>query len=120
MSGNWRQPAATAAALTPEGWLRTGDAGYLDRDGYLYICDRVKDMVISGGENIYHAEIENVLMRHPAVTDAAVIGVPLEKWGETPKAIVVSTSGNAVEEKQIVASCGTQLAGFKCPPPVED
>src|SRR3546814_1344488 len=72
MSGYWRQPEATAAALTPEGWLRTGDAGYLDRDGYLYICDRVKDMIISGGENIYPAEIENVLMRHPAVTDAAV------------------------------------------------
>src|SRR3546814_8797536 len=72
-------------------------------------------MIISGGENIYPAEIENVLMRHPAVTDAAVIGIPHEKWGETPKAIVVRSSGNAVDEQQIVAFCRTQLAGFKCP-----
>src|SRR3546814_18254084 len=109
MSGYWRQPEATAAALAPEGWLRTGDAGYLDRDGYLYICDRVKDMIISGGENIYPAEIENVLMRHPAVTAAAVIGIPHEKWGETPQAIVVSSSGNAVDEKQNVAFCLSQI-----------
>src|SRR3546814_19670064 len=76
-------------------------------------------MIISGGENIYPAEIENVLMRHPAVTDAAVIGIPHEKWGETPKAIVVRSSGNAVDEQQIVAFCRTQLAGFKCPTSVE-
>lgn len=119
MSGYWRQPEATAATLTPEGWLRTGDAGYLDQDGYLYICDRVKDMIISGGENIYPAEIENALMRHPAIADAAVIGVPHEKWGETPKAIVVGSPGCALDEQQIVAFCRTQLAGFKCPTSVE-
>src|SRR3546814_14070582 len=103
MSGYWRQPEATAAALAPEGWLRTGDAGYLDRDGYLYICDRVKDMIISGGENIYPAEIENVLMRHPAVTDAAVIGIHHDNRGETTKAIVVRPSGNAVDEQPNMA-----------------
>src|SRR3546814_13192006 len=114
MSGYWRQPEATAAALAPEGWLRTGDAGYLDRDGYLYICDRVKDMIISGGENIYPAEIENVLMRHPAVTDAAVIGIPHEKWGETPKAIVVRSSGNAVDEPPIWARSEGRRGGKEC------
>lgn len=119
MSGYWRQPEATAATLTPDGWLRTGDAGYLDPDGYLYIRDRVKDMIISGGENIYPAEIENVLMRHPGIADAAVIGVPHAKWGETPKAIVVRASGQAADEQQIVAFCRGQLAGFKCPTSVE-
>jgi long-chain acyl-CoA synthetase len=119
MSGYWRQPEMTAATLTPEGWLRTGDAGYLDQGGYLYIRDRVKDMIISGGENIYPAEIENVLMRHPAIADAAVIGVPHEKWGETPKAIVVRASAQPADEQQIVAFCRTQLAGFKCPTTVE-
>jgi long-chain acyl-CoA synthetase len=119
MSGYWRQPEATAAALTPDGWLRTGDAGYLDRDGYLYIRDRIKDMIISGGENIYPAEIENVLMRHPDITDAAVIGVPHEKWGETPKAIVVRSDDSSVGSQDIIAFCRTQLAGFKCPTSVD-
>ena len=98
MKGYWRNPEATAECF-PEGrgadgrgWFRTGDAGYL-RDGYLYIHDRVKDMIVSGGENIYPAEIENVLMSHPAVADAAVIGVPSERWGETVKAIVVDAPG---------------------------
>ena len=89
MKGYWNLPEETAKAITPDGWLRTGDAGYLDDDGYLYIHDRVKDMIVSGGENVYPAEVENVLMAHPGVADCAVIGVPHEKWGETGKAIVV-------------------------------
>ena len=119
MAGYWRQPEVTATTLTTEGWLRTGDAGYLDPNGYLYIRDRVKDMIISGGENIYPAEIENVLMRHPSIADAAVIGVPHSKWGETPKAVVVKVRGKPADELQILTFCRTQLAGFKCPTSVD-
>src|SRR4029078_9907813 len=89
MKGYWKLPDDSAQTLVEGGWLRSGDAGYLDEDGYLYIHDRVKDMIISGGESISPAEVENVLMSHPAVADCAVIGVPDQKWGETPKAIVV-------------------------------
>lgn len=119
MSGYWKQPEATAAALTPDGWLRTGDAGYFDDDGYLYICDRIKDMIISGGENIYPAEIENVLTRHPLVADAAVIGVPHEKWGETPKALVIVVPGSELRPQELIDFCREQLATFKCPTSVE-
>src|SRR5690606_20146006 len=87
MKGYWNMPEATESALSEDNWFRTGDVGYLDEDGYLYMHDRVKDMIISGGENIYPAEVENVLMSHPAVTDCAVIGVPSEKWGETRRAV---------------------------------
>jgi long-chain acyl-CoA synthetase len=113
MKGYWKNPEATAATITPDGWLRTGDAGYL-KDGYVFIHDRVKDMIISGGENIYPAEIENVLMKHPRVADAAVIGVPSDRWGETPKAIVVRT-GDDVSEQEIIEFCRSQLARYKCP-----
>ncbi len=89
MKGYWNNPEATREAIDDDGWFRSGDIGYLDADGYLYIHDRVKDMIVSGGENIYPAEVENVLMSHPAIADVAVIGVPSEKWGESPKAIVV-------------------------------
>ena len=89
MKGYWNLDDATREAIDDEGWFRSGDAGYLDEDGYLYIHDRVKDMIVSGGENVYPAEVENVLMDHPAVADVAVIGVPHDRWGETPKAIVV-------------------------------
>ncbi|WP_131737799.1 long-chain-fatty-acid--CoA ligase [Actinomadura roseirufa] len=117
MKGYWGMPTETANALLPGGWFRTGDAGYLDEDGYLYIHDRVKDMIISGGENIYPAEIENVLMGHPAVSDCAIIGVPDDRWGETPKAIVV-LSGD-VDGAALVAYCRERLAHFKCPTSVE-
>ena len=120
MKGYWRLPQATEDTLLPGGWLRTGDAGYLDEDGYLYINDRVKDMIISGGENIYPAEVENVLMSHPAVADCAVIGIPDEKWGETPKALVVKApDGGAVGEQDLIAFCRDRLAHFKCPTSVE-
>ncbi len=113
--------AEATAAVFPEGrdaeglgWLRTGDAGYL-RDGFLFIHDRVKDMIVSGGENVYPAEVENALMNHPGVADVAVIGVPHEKWGETVKAIVVPASGAELRDEELFAWCRERLAGFKCP-----
>ncbi|MGH3389707.1 MAG: long-chain-fatty-acid--CoA ligase [Actinomadura sp.] len=117
MLGYWSLTEATAQTLLADGWLRTGDIGYLDEDGYLYIHDRVKDMIISGGENIYPAEVENVLMSHPLVTDCAVIGVPDQKWGETPKALVV-VSGEPTE-RELIDYCRERLAHFKCPTSVE-
>jgi long-chain acyl-CoA synthetase len=125
MKGYWRNPDATAECY-PEGrgadgrgWFRTGDAGYL-RDGYLYIHDRVKDMIVSGGENIYPAEIENVLMGHPAVADVAVIGVPSDRWGETVKAIVVDKPGVAsASDAELIAWCRERLAAYKCPTSVD-
>jgi acyl-CoA synthetase (AMP-forming)/AMP-acid ligase II len=123
MKGYWGLPQATTDTLLPGGWLRTGDAGYLDEDGYLYINDRVKDMIISGGENIYPAEVENVLMSHPAIADCAVIGIPDEKWGETPKALVVRAAGgdevDEVDEADLISFCRDRLAHFKCPTSVE-
>jgi fatty-acyl-CoA synthase len=89
MVGYWNLPEATARTLDSEGWLRTGDAGYMDSDGYLYIHDRIKDMIISGGENIYPAEVESAICDHPDVAEVAVVGVPDDKWGEAVKAIVV-------------------------------
>jgi acyl-CoA synthetase (AMP-forming)/AMP-acid ligase II len=117
MKGYWGMPEATTAALLEDGFFRTGDAGYLDEDGYLFIHDRVKDMIISGGENIYPAEVENVLMGHPHVTDCAVIGVPDEKWGETPKGVVVLDAD--VPEQELIDYCRDRLAHFKCPKSIE-
>ena len=102
MCGYWNQPEETARTLLPDGWLRTGDAGYLDADGYLYIHDRVKDMIISGGENVYPAEVENRLMAHPEVADVAVIGVPDDKWGETPKALVVRAPDATLTDTDLI------------------
>jgi long-chain acyl-CoA synthetase len=119
MLGYWHLPEETEKAITPDGWFKSGDAGYLDEDGYLYIHDRVKDMIVSGGENVYPAEVENVLMGHPAIADVAVIGVPHEKWGETAKAIVVKVQGADVTEEEIIAYAKERLATFKCPTSVE-
>ena len=116
MKGYWRNPDATREAFVGE-WLRTGDAGYL-RDGYLYIHDRVKDMIISGGENIYPAEIENVLMQHDGIADAAVIGVPSERWGEAVKAIV-KCADSALTEEGVIGFCRQRLAHYKCPASVD-
>jgi long-chain acyl-CoA synthetase len=118
MSGYWKLPEATASSLPGGGWFRSGDAGYL-RDGYLYIHDRVKDMIISGGENIYPAEIENVLMSHPGVGDVAVIGVPDDRWGETPKAVVVRAPGTEATESELIEFTRGLLARFKCPSSVD-
>jgi long-chain acyl-CoA synthetase len=119
MAGYWNNPAATAAVLTPDGWLRTGDAGYRDTEGFLYLHDRVKDMIVTGGENVYPVEVENVLMRHPAVADVAVIGVPDETWGEAVKAIVVPAAGPAPVPAELIAFCREHLAGYKCPKTVD-
>jgi len=119
MTGYWRNDAATREAVDADGWFRTGDVGYLDADGYLFLHDRVKDMIVSGGENVYPAEVENVLMSIPGVADAAVIGVPSERWGESPKAVLVRQAGSDVTEEQVLAACRERLAGFKCPTSVD-
>ncbi len=113
MKGYWRNPEATAASINEEGWFRTGDAGYMN-DGYLFIHDRVKDMIVSGGENIYPAEIENALMKHPSIADAAAIGIPSEKWGETVLAIIVKADDGLTDE-EVVAFSKENLASYKCP-----
>ena len=115
MSGYWKNPQATSETITSEGWLRTGDAGSLDADGFLYIRDRIKDMIISGGENIYPAEVENALMEHPDVADVAVVGVPSEKWGETPRAVIVAAGDTAPTEAEIIEFCRGRIAHYKCP-----
>ncbi len=119
MKGYWNNDAATKEAVDEHGWFRSGDAGYLDADGYLYIHDRVKDMIVSGGENVYPAEVENVLMSHPAIADVAVIGVPDEKWGETPKAMVVNAPGAEVTPQEIIDFARERLAKYKCPTSVD-
>ena len=119
MAGYWRLDEATRNALDAEGWLRTGDAGYLDEDGYLYIHDRVKDMIISGAENIYPAEVESAIYGHPAVAEVAVVGVPDEKWGEAVKAMVVLKPGAAAEADDIIAFARTRIAAFKTPKTVD-
>jgi long-chain acyl-CoA synthetase len=119
MKGYWKMPDETAKSIDADGWFRTGDAGYVDADGYVYIHDRVKDMIVSGGENVYPAEVENVLMSHPGIADVAVIGVPDEKWGETPKAIVVRAAGVEVTEQEIIDFARERLAKFKCPTSVD-
>ncbi len=117
MAGYWGQPEASAAVFEGD-WFRTGDAGYLV-DGYLFLHDRVKDMVVTGGENVYPAEVENALTKHPAVADAAVIGVPSDKWGEDVKAFVVPAPGATVDSEELVAFVRQHLAGFKVPRTVE-
>jgi acyl-CoA synthetase (AMP-forming)/AMP-acid ligase II len=119
MGGYWGKPEATAAAMTPDGWLRSGDGGHMDADGYIYVTDRIKDMIISGGENIYPAEIERVLAEHPSLQDVAVIGVPDERWGEVPKAVVVAAPGATVDVEQVLAWCRERLAAFKCPKTID-
>ncbi len=114
MSGYLNNPVATAAALQ-EGWMHTGDAGYLDEDGYLYVADRVKDMIVSGGENVYSIEVERVLFMHPAVSEAAVIGVPSEQWGESVHAVVVLKPGAQASEAELTAFCRQHIGGYKLP-----
>lgn len=115
MKGYWHQPEETAQTLIDGEWLRTGDAAYLDEQGYIFLFDRFKDMIISGGENIYPAEIENVLNGHPSVREVAVIGVPHEKWGETPRAVVVLRPNQTATPAELMAFTRDRLAHYKCP-----
>jgi long-chain acyl-CoA synthetase len=119
MKGYWNKPEATAEAIDEDGWLHTGDIGHLDEEGYLAITDRKKDMIIRGGENIYCVEIENRLVLHPAVADAAVIGVPHPELGEEVKAVVQVAAGNELTEGEVRSWVAAELADFKVPAHVE-
>ncbi len=118
MLGYWNRPDATAAALR-DGWLHTGDGGRMDADGYLFIVDRVKDMIISGGENVYSAEVENAIHQHAAVAECAVIGIPHDKWGEQVHAIVRLRDGETIAADALIEFCKTRIASYKCPRSVE-
>jgi long-chain acyl-CoA synthetase len=117
--GYWRRADATAALFLPGGWLRTGDAGQLDADGYLTIADRIKDIIISGGENIIPAEVERVLTEHDDVLEAAVVGIPSHRWGETAAAFVTRRPGSEVTDEDLLAFCRERLARYKCPTRIE-
>jgi long-chain acyl-CoA synthetase len=114
----WRRPEETAATLR-DGWVHTGDAGFFDEDGYLHVCDRVKDMIIYAGENIYPAEVENALSDHPAVQEVAVIGVPDDRWGELVKAFVVLRPGADASPLELISHARTRIAAYKLPRSVD-
>ena len=118
MRGYWERPAETAEALR-NGWMHTGDGGYMDDDGFVYICDRMKDMIITGGENVYSAEVESVLSLHPAVAAVAVIGTPDERWGERVHAVVLPKAGATVTLAELRAFCAARIAGYKTPKSLE-
>ena len=119
MKGYWRKPGQTAEVMLPGGWLRTGDGGSFDADGFLYLHDRLKDMIVSGGENVYPAEVESVMTGHPAVAEVAVVGVPSAEWGESPYAVVVLRPGAEVSEAELMAWTRDRLAHYKCPAGVQ-
>jgi long-chain acyl-CoA synthetase len=118
MLGYWNKPEATAEALRG-GWMHTGDGGYMDADGFIYICDRLKDMIVSGGENIFTAEVENAIVSHPAIAQAAVIGIPCNKWGETVHAVIILKPDASVTEDEVVTHCRQLIAGYKVPRSIE-
>ena len=115
MLGYWNRPEETKAAII-DGWMHTGDGGYMDEGGFVFMVDRIKDMIISGGENIYSVEVENCVSQHPAVAQCAVIGVPDEKWGERVQACVILHPGaNNGSEQEIIDHCRSLIAHYKCP-----
>ena len=116
MVGYWNKPDATAAALV-DGWYHTGDLGYQDDDGFVYLVDRAKDMIVSGGENVYSTEVEEALAKHPAVLEVAVFGVPHERWGEAVHAVVVPR--DAVDAATLIAHCRTLIADYKVPKAID-
>jgi len=118
MAGYWARADATAQAIRG-GWFHTGDAGYVDEEGFIFLKDRIKDMIVTGSENVYPAEIEAVLMGHPEVLECAVIGVPDAKWGETVKAVVVRRAGTGLSETLLIEWSRDKLAGFKRPHSVD-
>jgi acyl-CoA synthetase (AMP-forming)/AMP-acid ligase II len=115
VSEYWNNPEATAGAFTADGWFRTGDIGHLDSDGYLFIDDRKKDMIVSGGENVATSEVERVLYENDAVLEAAVVGMPDARWGEVPRAFIVVRPGSEITAEALIAHCRARLAGFKTP-----
>jgi acyl-CoA synthetase (AMP-forming)/AMP-acid ligase II len=114
MTGYWKKPEETAKSLR-NGWVHTGDAGYMDADGFVFLVDRVKDMIVSGGENVYSAETENAVMNHPAVQQVVVVGIPSDKWGEQVHAEVILKEGHTATEDEIIAIAGEYIANYKCP-----
>jgi long-chain acyl-CoA synthetase len=118
MMGYWERPEETAKAVI-DGWMHTGDGGYMDEDGYIYLVDRLKDMIITGGENVYSIEVENTIAQHPAVGQCAVVGIPDPQWGETVHAIVIPKTDATVSAAEIVAFCKERIAGYKCPRSVD-
>jgi acyl-CoA synthetase (AMP-forming)/AMP-acid ligase II len=118
MQGYWNQPQLTARAVR-DGWMHTGDGAWMDEDGFIFIVDRLKDMIITGGENVYSAEVENALAQHPGVAACAVIGIPSAQWGESVHAVVVRKPGQDVPAEALIAHCKTQIAGYKCPRSVD-
>ncbi|MEJ8856589.1 long-chain fatty acid--CoA ligase [Variovorax robiniae] len=114
MLGYWRKPEQTQAAIV-DGWLRSGDAGYMDAQGFIFLVDRLKDMIVSGGENVYSAEVENALAQHPAVLECAVIGIPSEQWGEEVHAVLRLRDGHQVDEEALAAHCSQLIANYKRP-----
>ena len=119
MLGFLNKPEATAEVITDDGWFRTGDMGKVDEGGYVFVQDRLKDMIISGGENIYSPEIERVLAEHPAVMEVAIIGVPDDTWGEVVKAVVSLNEGHTATEAELIDYCKESLASYKCPKSVD-
>jgi acyl-CoA synthetase (AMP-forming)/AMP-acid ligase II len=118
MLGYWGKPKETAATLR-DGWVHTGDAAYMDDEGFIYIVDRLKDMIVSGGENVYSCEVENAVTKHSAVAQCAVIGIPSDKWGEAVHAIVILKAGEQATAQAIIEHCHTLIAGYKCPRSIE-
>ncbi len=119
MIGYWKLPEATTSTVTHDGWIKTGDACYIDEDGYLFIHDRMKDMIITGGENVYPAEVESAIYGHPAIAEVAVIGIPDQKWGEAVKAVCVAKPGMEIDPDDVIAWTRAKIAAFKVPKSID-